>query len=246
MLRNLGGSRAMKLAALLLAIPLLLVGCASGQLPGLATVTPEEMIEPFSAQELEVEPSRTLAFTATLPLSPSPVFTWTPLPSLTPIPTETPLPTLDLPTENSREIAFLTWTGLPTYPGDSEPGRLFEVRYDPDLWVQMDGNLGEVVLALREDPTCIIVGWSGRGLPTGSKVEQEFRDFNGIIYDVSIVRVEGQVRFYTYTGGDRRILTGFQVTPGEQPEACLREAEKVFASIRSFTGFPTSTPFPTP
>lgn len=220
-----------------------LAGCAPASLPGVVTVTPEAAVEELRI----IEPSRTVAFTATLPPeTPTAVFTWTPLPSQTPIPTETPLPTLELPTENPRAPLFQTWTGLPTYPGDSEPGLLFQVRYDPDTWAQTEGSFGEVVLALREDPTCILTSWSGRGLPPGAKVEQDFRDFNGLIYDVSIVRVEGEVRFYTYTGGDRRVVTGFQVTPGGLPEPCLREAETVFASIRSFFAFPTQTPFPTP
>src|SRR6185503_6259559 len=60
-----------------------------------------------------------------------------PLPTQTqilPTPTDTPLPTLELPTEIVNAPQRLVWDGTPTYPGDSTPGFVFRVSYDPDLW----------------------------------------------------------------------------------------------------------------
>lgn len=179
--------------------------------------------------------------TATLP----PTLTVT-VTATAPTPTETLLPMLDIPTEKPNAPAFIAWTGEPTYPGDSEPGRLFRVDYDPDLWAQTSDNFGQVALAHRKIDYCVITDWSGRGLPADAKVEHEFRDVGNVSYDVNTVTMGGAVKFVAYVGGDKRLLTGFQVTFQEQKEQCLQDAETLLATLRSFAAEPTITPTFTP
>jgi len=161
-----------------------------------------------------------------------------------PTPTETLLPPLELPTELPRLPALISWTGLPTYPADSDIGVLFRVEYDPEIWAQTTGNYGEIVLGSRLVEYCTITPWSGRGLPVGWKVEHEFRVIGSASFDVSTVTEQGVLNFVTYVGGDRSLMTGFQVSFNEQPEACLQAAETLLSSLRSFTAVPTSTPVP--
>lgn len=159
-----------------------------------------------------------------------------------PTPTETLLPLLELPTEVSRPPALVAWTGLPTYLGDSDPGLLFRVDYDPDLWAQTEGNFGDIVLGNRNIEYCTITPWSGRGLPGDWKVSHEFRYIGSAAFDVNTVTNLGVVQFVTYVGGDRRVLTGFQVSFNQQQEKCLQQAEVIFGTLRSFAAVPTITP----
>ncbi len=193
-----------------------------------------------------------IAETATAAL-PSPTEWKVPISSVTYIPyvatpTETLLPPLDLPTEQSRPPAQLPWTGLPTYPADSDEGILFRVDYDPDVWAQTTGNFGDIVLANRQIPYCTITPWTGRGLPVEYKVTHEFRNIGSASFDVNTVTDLGALKFVSYVGGDHHVLTGFQVTFDAQPDACLPAAETVFGTLRSYAAIPTLTPTarPTP
>ncbi len=163
-----------------------------------------------------------------------------------PTPTETLLPPLELPTERAFAPARVGWTGEPTYPGDSEPGRLFRMNYDPDIWAQTEGNYGEIVLAHRQIEYCTISPWSGRGLAQDWKVEHEFRLIGEVHFDIGAVFSQGQLKFVTYMGGDKRLLTGFQVMFQNQKDECLQAAEDIFATLRSFAAEPTNTPTLTP
>ena len=156
-------------------------------------------------------------------------------------PTETLLPPLELPTEQSRPPALLGWTGLPTYSADSDPGLLFRVDYDPDIWAQTLGNFGDIVLANRQIPYCTITPWSGRGLPVDWKVVHEFRIIGSASFDVNTVSAQGVVKFVSYVGGDQHVLTGFQVTFDNQSDTCLQAAEAVFGTLRSYAAIPTAT-----
>lgn len=186
--------------------------------------------------------------TATQP----PEATQTPAPSPTLLlatPTETRLPALELPTERANAPALVAWTGLPTYPADSDPGLLFRADYNPDLWAQTEGNFGEIVLGHREIEYCTVSPWSGRGLPGDWKVEHDFRYIGSAAFEINTVTYNGELKFVSYVGGDRHILTGFQVSFNQQKDQCLAEAEAIFGTLRSFTALPTPTPLaatPTP
>jgi hypothetical protein len=199
--------------------------------------TPLPGASPFPTLDLSATP----AFTPTLTVT----ITATPLPGASaPTPTETLLPLLDIPTEKPNAPAFVAWTGQATYAGDSEPGRLFRVDYDPDVWAQTTDNFGQIALAHRQIEYCTINAWAGRGLPGDAEVTHESRQLGNLTYDINTVTVGGVVKFVTYVGGDKRLLTGFQVSFQEQQEQCLKDAETILATLRSFAAEPTITPEP--
>jgi len=222
-------------------------------LPGLVTLTPAaptftpppNTLEAVEATQASTEPP---AATQPIPqalLAPANTATATANPTFTPYlptPTETLLPPLELPTERPKAPTLVAWTGEPTYPGDSDPGLLFRVDYDPDVWAQTEGNFGDIVLGNRQIDYCTITPWAGRGLPVDWKVDHEFRAIGSASFDVNIVTDQDVVKFVSYVGGDTHVLTGFQVSFNEQKDKCLQDAEAIFGTLRSFSAIPTATP----
>ena len=149
------------------------------------------------------------------------------------ISTDAPLPTLDLPTEARNAPAQMVWDGVPTYLGESTPGYLFRVTYDPDLWALTTDQFGFPALAHRQVSACVISVASGRGLPGNMSVEHEILQAGNITFDVGNVYENGVLTFVTYTGGDGTIITGFQVSFEELVDECLLDAETVLATLRS-------------
>lgn len=239
---------------IVLSLSLALAGCgdALSQMPFTVTITPQAgsiQASPQAANSPESLASETQELTVTPELSAtvSPTVTLTSTVTETlPPPTETLLPPLDIPTEKPNAPALVAWTGEPTYPGDSEPGRLYRVDYDPDIWAQTKDNFEQVVLAHRSIDYCTITAWSGRGLPKDATVEHVFGQVGNVPFDINTVTMEGKVKFVAYVGGDKRLLTGFQITFVEQREQCLLDAEKILATLRSFVAEPTITPTFTP
>jgi hypothetical protein len=164
---------------------------------------------------------------------------------LTPLPTETALPTLELPTEALLPPATQVWDGLPTYPSESRPGYYFRLRYDPQAWALTTDQYGFPALAHRAITNCIISPTQGRGLPPNAAADQEVRKIGNISYQISNVSVNGVKRFSTYTAGDGRIYSAFQVSVDDRPDQCLLEAETVLATLTSVP-VSESTPIATP
>jgi hypothetical protein len=179
--------------------------------------------------------------TATESATPLPA-TDTPIP---PTPTETPLPTLDLPTLSAARLPErILWTGLPTYPGDSQPGYLFRIEYDPELWAQTEDNFDEIVLAHRDLPGCILSAYAGRGLPMTWRVETEFTQEGDSFIEVNRIFSEEKLEFMTFFISDSRVRTAFRLELGENPNACLQDTQEILSSIRSLFARPTVTPTP--
>jgi hypothetical protein len=169
--------------------------------------------------------------------------------NLTPLPSETALPTLEVPTEVSRPPALQIWDGLPTYMADSNPGYYFRVSFDPDAWALTTDFYGSPALVHRAITNCIISPAAGHGLPPNATVDQEMRRINGISYQISAVSVNGVKQAVTYTAGDGRIFTAFQVSVEDRPDQCLLEAETVLGTLTSVPisqATPIATPSVTP
>lgn len=201
-----------------LILSLLLASCA-GAAPG-----PEETAMP--TQDVRPEPTQ--------PLLPEP--TSTPVPTSTevlPTPTETQLPPLDLPTEMPNAPSLLAWDGTPTYLGDSLPGYDFRVFYDPELWALTEDQFGYPALGHRAIPYCVISVTSGRGLPTNLTVEQDILYTDTVTFSVGTAFENGVRKFVTYTGGDRRIITAFQVSFEDEADECLADAQTVLTTLQS-------------
>ncbi len=164
---------------------------------------------------------------------------------LTPLPSETALPTLEIPTEVAHPPVLQVWDGLPTYLADSAPGYYFRVEFDPNAWALTTDSYGAPSLVHRAIRNCIISPTAGRGLPPNASVEQEMRRINGISYQINTVAVNGVKQSVTYTGGDGRILTAFQVMLDERPDQCVLESEAVLGTLTSVP-ISEATPIATP
>lgn len=191
--------------------------------------------EPPAFQSLSA-PTRELASTET----PAPLPTQTQI-LLTP--TDTPLPTLELPTEIVNAPQRLVWDGTPTYPGDSTPGFVFRVSYDPDLWALTTDQFGFPALAHRNIAGCIISPTSGRGLPATTTVDHDMLHVDAVTFDVGIVSENGVKKFVTYTGGDGTVITGFVVDSVEELDKCVSDAVDVISTL---TSVPVSQATPQP
>lgn len=202
----------------ILILSLLLSSCG-GAAPGLEeTAMPTQDGTPEPTQPLLPEPTSTTVPTQT------PVL---------PTPTETPLPPLELPTEIPDAPSLLAWDGTPTYLGDSQPGYAFRVSYDPELWALTEDQFGYPALGHRGIPYCVISVTSGRGLPANITVEQDILYTSTITFYIGTAFENGVRKFVTYTGGDGRIITAFQVSFEEEADECLADAQTVLTTLQS-------------
>lgn len=203
-------------------------GAAATEAPPVATEVPAT--EPPVATEA---PEFPVIIETTVSPEPSP--TSTPVPTQTPAitQTETPLPPLELPTEIRNPPPRMVWDGTPTYLGDSTPGFAFRVTYDPDLWAVTTDQFGFPALAHRNILGCVIAVTSGRGLPPNLSIEHDVLDTGIVTFDVATAFENGVKKFVTFTGGDRIVLTAFEVSFQEQADVCLADAVTVLSTLRS-------------
>jgi hypothetical protein len=224
---------------IILIITLVITSCAAAapaptEAP-VATEEPPTATEPPAIQSL-IAPTMEPQITETSTSAPTPT-------QVLPTPTDTPLPTLELPTEAVNAPVRMVWDGTPTYLGDSEPGYSFRVTYDPDLWALTTDQMGFPALAHRNIPGCVITPTSGRGLPANTTVEHDVLKTDNVTFDVSVVSENGVKKFVTYTGGDGRIVTAFEVVFEEQVDECLADAVTVLSTL---TSVPVSQATPQP
>lgn len=165
--------------------------------------------------------------------------------NLTAVPTDTPIPTLQLPTEAPRAPTVGIWDGLPTYLADSRPGYYFRVTFDPAAWALTTDQFGLPALVHRAITNCIISPDAGHGLPPDAVVTHDMRRINGISYQISVISVNDVKQSATYTAGDGRIFTAFQVAVQDRPDQCFPEAENVLGTLTSVP-ISEATPIATP
>jgi len=224
---------------IILIVALVITSCAAAapaptEAP-VATEEPPTATEPPAIQSLNA-PTIEPPVTETSTSAPTPT-------QVLPTPTDTPLPTLELPTEPVNAPARMVWDGTPTYLGDSEPGYSFRVTYDPDLWALTTDQMGFPALAHRNISACIIPPTTGRGLPANTTVEHDVLKTDNVTFDVGVVSENGVKKFVTYTGGDGRIVTAFEVVFEEQMDECLADAVTVLSTL---TSVPVSRATPQP
>jgi len=164
-----------------------------------------------------------------------PTQTFTPEPTFTPsiTPTDTPLPPLELPTEAANAPTKMVWDGAPTYLAESTPGFAFRVTYDPDLWALTTDQFGFPALAHRNIPYCVIAVTVGRGMPANITIEHDVLYAGTITFDVAIAYENGIKKSVTYTGGDGRIITAFEVSFQDNVDTCIADAVTVLSTLTS-------------
>lgn len=221
---------------ILLILSMMITACG-GSAPAATEAPPEPtqgaQREPTS-QPVLPENTPTSEATSTIQLTPTEIL---------PTPTETPLPPLELPTEIPNAPALLAWDGKPTYLGDSQPGYDFRVFYDPEIWALTEDQFGYPAIGHRNIPYCVISVTAGRGLPPNISVEQDILYTDTVTLYVGTAFENGEKKFVTYTGGDGRIITAFEVTFQEQSDACIADAETVIKTLQSI---PSSKATPEP
>jgi hypothetical protein len=188
---------------------------------------------PAQQQPTAAEPTAQPVLPENTPTA-EPTSTLEPTPTVVlPTPTETPLPPLELPTEIPNAPSLLAWDGMPTYLGDSQPGLDFRVFYNPEVWALTQDQFGYPAIGHRNIPYCVISVTSGRGLPANVSVEQDILYTDKLTFYVGTAFENGVKKFVTYTGGDGKVLTGFEVSFEEQADECLADAVTVLTSLQS-------------
>ena len=202
------------------------------------------MEEPAApSQDIAVEPTAQPVLPDNTPTA-EPTFSLEPSPTqILPTPTETPLPPLELPTEIPNAPSLLAWDGTPTYLGDSQPGFDFRVLYDPELWALTQDQFGYPAIGHRNIPYCVISVTSGRGLPANVSVEQDILYTDTVTFSVGTAFENGVKKFVTYTGGDDKVITGFEVSFKDQADECIAAAVTVVTTLQSI---PSSRATPEP
>ena len=214
----------------ILIISFLITSCGGG---AAATQAPAATEAPATEEPAATQAPEFPIIIETATSEPARTSTPQPTPTLSITQTETPLPTLELPTEIVNAPARMVWDGTPTYPGDSTPGYAFRVTYDPDLWAVTTDQFGFPSLAHRNIEGCVISVTSGRGLPPNITVEHDVLYTDTVTFDVGIAFESGVRKFVTYTGGDGRIITAFEVSFEDQADACLADAVTVLSTLQS-------------
>ena len=221
----------------------LVTGCASLPIPSVLSVDtqPPQAVAPASL----ATPTALMTATASQSASSATATTAPFALDFTPVATDTPLPTLELPTESIRAPALEIWDGFPTYPAESTPDYYFRVKFDPDAWALTTDQYGFPALGHRAISGCVISPAAGRGLPLNGSVEHEIRKIGGISYQINTGYMNGVKQFVTYSAGDSRIYTAFEVSFQDRPDQCVLEAEVVLSTLTSVSIF-QATPIATP
>lgn len=220
---------------------LLAAGCARAPFapPAPTSTTGPRPLEPLILASPTAQPNES---------TPTEIATGTSAPfilDLTALPTETPLATVEVPTVLARPPAQQVWDGLPTYLAESNPNYYFRVLFDPQAWALTTNNYGSPALVHRAITNCTLSPTGARDLPPNAVVDQETRRINGISYQVNTVSVNGVRQTVTYTAGDGRIFTAFQLSLDDRPDQCIQEAELVLGTLTSVP-VSSATPIATP
>ena len=218
----------------ILILAMLITSCGAAAPTQAPAATEAPATEAPAATEAPVQPFTADQNTATRePVIPE---TATPAPTATeilPTATDTPLHALILPTEAVNAPAKMVWDGTPTYLGDSQPGYSFRVTFDPDVWALTTDQFGFPALGHRNIPYCVISVAAGRGLPGNMTVEHDVQYLDNITFDVSAAFENGVKKFVSYTGGDGKIITGFEVSFEGQADQCIADAVTVLSTLKS-------------
>ncbi len=225
----------------ILILSLLLSSCGAAAPAMTEAPVVEEPAAP--SQDIAVEPTAQPVLPENTPTA-EPTSTLEPIPTqILPTPTETPLPPLELPTELPNAPSLLAWDGTPTYLGDSQPGFDFRVLYDPELWALTQDQFGYPAIGHRTIPYCVISVTSGRGLPANVSVEQDILYTDTVTFSVGTAFENGVKKFVTYTGGDDKVITGFEVSFTDQADECIADSVTVVTTLQSI---PSSRATPEP
>jgi hypothetical protein len=200
---------------------LLLTGCASTT----PTFTPTQPATGIPA-------SPTLRFTM--------IPTWTPVDTPTPRPTRTPRNTsTPVATQGGLPIISAARTieimvDRPTYAQKAKPANLVTMEYDPTLW-SLNTAYPTVYLGYaltnRSIYSCKLEPTVGVGAE-GYEVEHYGRQLGTTTYEIARASQAGVLKFANYCTGEGEDATCYQMTPGDDHEACTQAVEEVLGTYQ--------------
>jgi len=209
----------------LLIASLLLAGCATPTPSPTPTLAPLTATQPSPTPRIVMLPTWTPSPTPPLKSSPTPNPTLAPL--LTPGGPAGATATF-APSGPSTELLL----DRPTYAQLARPEKLISLQYDPAVW-QLGSYYPSSYMGYALTSRAI---YGCKLEPSVSKeaegylVEQYRRTFGSTSYQVARISQAGELLFANYCTGDGQNETCYQVTPGDDHEACIAAAEEVLAS----------------
>ncbi len=168
--------------------------------------------------------------------------TWTPSPTplrkptVTPGNTSTPtvVPGETIPTLPASIPSIARLFDRPTYAQLPKPENLVSLDYDPSAW-QLNSyyptNYMGYSLTSRSIYGCKLEPSVGKGAE-GYDVEHYNRDLGSTSFQVARVSQAGILLFANYCTGENQDYTCYQVTPGDDHEACTTAAEEVLSTYQ--------------
>jgi hypothetical protein len=191
------------------------------------------------------EPSLSPAPTTAIPASVTPRFTmlptWTPQNTSTakatntPRKTSTPLITPSgsiISSPGTPSIELLV--DRPTYEQLAKPANLVTMQYDPSVW-SLDTSYPTAYMGYslthRSIYNCMLEPSVGRGVE-GYEVEHYSRPLGSTTYEIARISQAGVLAFANYCTGEGEDYTCYQVTPGDDHEACTQAAETVLSTFK--------------
>ena len=171
--------------------------------------------------------------------------TWTPAPTLTPRATLTPRPTSTsrfLPTSpyfpfitpSPENFYFGELLDRPTYASLPQPPSLVSLIYDPNQWTlntYYPTSFMGYSLNHASVYNCKLEPSVGRG-DEGYQVEHYNRPLGSTTYEIARFSQAGVLVFANYCTGEGEDYTCYQMTPGDDHEACTIASEAVLATYQ--------------
>ena len=200
---------------------LLLAGCGTTNPVSSPTASATTSVPP------SVTPRITMLPTWTPQNTPTPKATITP-PS-TPTPRVTPArPVYPSPTPPPIELLV----DRPTKSQLAKPANLVTLQYDPSLWSLNTSYPADYLgysLSHRSIYNCLLEPVVEPAIE-GYEDESYNRPFGGTTYQVDRLSQAGVLAFATYCTGEGEDATCYQMTPGDDHEACTQASEAVLST----------------
>ena len=213
----------------------------------LAACSPTPSASPTLTPSLTTVPNTSTPRIRMLPTwtpspTPSPRATFTPRPTSTPV--FTAVPDISFPIDLSAGLLL----DRPTYSQLAKPANLVSMQYDPTIWSLITSyptNYFGYSLTHRSIYNCSLEPAVGRGVE-GYQVEHYSRPLGSSTFEIARVSNDGILLFANYCTGDGESYTCYEMTPGDDHDACTAAAEAVLTTfqviLNPLYGHPVSSP----
>ncbi|MFZ2095257.1 MAG: hypothetical protein WAV05_01340 [Anaerolineales bacterium] len=206
-----------------LVLSLILAGCAT------STPEPSSTLTVITAIPVTVTPRITMLPTWTPENTPTPKATNTPRNTSTPLVTPSG-PIIPFPSTPTTELLV----DRPTSSQLPKPANLVTLQYDPSIWslnTSYPTKYMGYALTHRSIYHCLLEPSIGQGTE-GYEVEHYRSPLGATTYEIDRVSQAGVLAFANYCTGEGEDYTCYQLTPGDDHEACTQAAESVLSTFK--------------